>query len=507
MIALFIASCGWNNLPYQDFTSVDAPLWNAANAVATDDGLYVALPHAGALMRVPQSGEPARVDVGAGTVTRIAGAPDGQTVIAFVERSVCTAQRLRDCERDETLVEVRTDVTLVRDGVAEAPQEIDGAFNAVSFSDDGRFAVAHLDFTQQFELDGVVNLTSVAVVDLAENTTSVVPIGFAVDQVLFVDDGAGVAERAVALSRNAVAEIDLGASPPAVVATFPLTLDPDTQRDPSGVDLTPDGRYALISTSSSADLYAIDLVNKSINLIDLSSVPATLRVDQMADRTVLVFGQRAVVEVMDHDLFEVDTVVLDEPMNQVETIGGTALLWSNGAAHDLYRLSLDSNALVEYRLQNPAVSVHVAPTNEFAIALTRAEGGSGGGVDAIYDGHPGMEIVDLNDDDSEPFLLEGQGLGVQFSSDGTNLNALVLQEGVDYVFRYDLYARQASEIALSAPPVAIGAMPDGTFWITHTSALGLVSFLDPVSGEITEVAGFAAQGILESPELTQEMAQ
>ena len=44
--------------------------------------------------------------------------------------------------------------------------------------------------------------------------------------------------------------------------------------------------------------------------------------------------------------------------------------------------------------------------------------------------HPGMEIVDLSGDESEAFLLEGQGLDVEFASDETNLSALVLQQGV-----------------------------------------------------------------------------
>ena len=511
VLALLVGSCGWNHLPQQGSEFLDEPLWDANGAVATAGALYVRLPAAGALARLAPGEEAVRLDLGEGRVTRIAAAPGGQTVVAFVERYLCDPDDPREARRMKTVhdchpsdLEAETEIALVQGTDTIGTQPVDGAYNAVEFSDDGRFAVAYVDFSQGVDLQGVVNLTGVVLVDLAANTSQLVTVGFAPDQVLFSYDDGGNARSAVVLSRNQVANLNL-LTDPVSVTRFPLTLDPDTIRDPTGVVLTPDGRYALISTRGSADLYAIDLVNESINIVDLSSAPSTIGVDSAADRTVLVYGGRPVVEVMEHDFFEVDTIDLDEGMNRVTTVGGTALLWSTSDRHDFYRLALENNALVEYRIQNPMISLHVAPTAEFAVALTRAEGGASSGIDAIYDAHPGMEIIDLADNDSEPFILEGLGLGVAFASDKTNLNALVLQQGIDYLFRYDLYARQASEIELSAPPVSIGTLSaSGRFWITHESPLGLVSFLDPASGQIVEVSGFARLGLLDPIELSSD---
>ncbi|MBX2803153.1 MAG: hypothetical protein KTR31_36065 [Myxococcales bacterium] len=512
-LALFslLAGCGWNHLPQQDNQFLDEPLWDAAGAVATADALYVRLPRAGALARVTADGVE-RIDLGEGRVTRIASAPDGQTVVTFLERYTCfpddrrEARRVKDLEDcDDDDLQIDTEILLVRGSDVSEGQAVTGTYNALAFSDDGRFAIAYLDFALGVQLEGVVNLTGIAVLDLVDNVSELVTVGFAPDQVLFTYDDGGNAVSAVVLSRNQVANVNL-LTEPAGVTQFPLTLDPDTERVPTGVALTPDGRYALISTAGSSDLYAIDLDNESINIVDLSGTPATLQVDGTADRTVLVYGGRSVAEVMEHDFFEVDTIELDEGMNQVTPIGGSALLWSdNIGRHDLYRLDLEDNELVEYRLQNPAVSLHVAPTLEFAVALTRPEGGSGNDVDAIYDANPGMEVIDLSDNDSQPFLLEGQGLGVAFAQGDTSLNALVLQRGVDYLFRYDLYARQSEEIDLAAPPVAIGTLADGRFWITHNSPLGLVSFLDPITGDVTEVGGFAAQGVIDPVDLVEEV--
>lgn len=505
-----LLACGWGHLPHQDDIYLDLALWDPRGAVPTLDGLYVPLPSAGALVLIDRDGKTSLVDVDEGRVTRIDAAPDGQTILAFVERYVCTdedAKRdvdtIEECEGD---IEVTTELTLVRGGEVSTSQPVSGAYNAVAFSEDGRHAVAYLDFSQGVDVDSVLNLTGVVVVDLAAQQNQLVAVGFAADRVLFVENDLGEAERAVVVSRNAVAVIDLLADPPEVTVTFPLTLDPDTVVDPVGIDLTPDGRYALLSARGSSDLYALDLEVNAINIVELAGAPGAMAVSGPADRTVLVYPGQPVVELLDHAFFDVQSIPLDESMDRITLAGEQAVLWDSTGGHDLYRLDLETDDLVEYVLQNPAVSVTLAPTNEFAVVLTRAEGSFGGdGVDAIYDQHPGMEIVDLRTDDTEPFLLEGQGLGVAFATDGTYLQALVLQQDVDYLYRLDLYTRESAEIELSAPPVAIGAMPDGRFYITHDRALGLVSFLDPANGRITEVAGFASLGIIDPIELVEEV--
>jgi hypothetical protein len=505
-----LVACGWNHLPEQEYTSSE-PLWDPHGVVATIDGLYVPLPASGQLALIAPSGGFGIVDVGEGRVTRVDAAPDDRTVLAFVERYLChtddprEARRVElpeDCQKPD--LEVQTELSLVVRGRVEAKQPVSGAYNQVAFTGDGKHAIAFLDLTSEIEVDAVLNLTAVVVVDLQRQTSQLVPVGFATDRVLFVEDATGDATRAVVVSRNQVGVIDLQSDPPELLVTFPLTLDPDNVVDPIGIDLTPDGRYALISARGSADLYALDLEQQAINIVELAAAPSAMEVSQSADRTVLVFGGDPVVQLMDHDLFETESIPLDEPMSRVTMVGDQAILWDDTVEHDVYRVDLENQDRVEYRLQNPAVALEVAPTGEYAVALTRAEGGSGTGVDGLYDTHPGMEILDLDGDDSEPFLLVGDGIGVAFTADQTHLTALVLQDGVDSLFQIDLYSRETTNLELSAPPIAIGAMKDGRFWITHDAALGLVSFLDPSGGEIVESAGFAAQSIIDPIELLDE---
>ncbi|NCG19723.1 MAG: hypothetical protein GWP91_12010, partial [Rhodobacterales bacterium] len=312
--------------------------------------------------------------------------------------------------------------------------------------------------------------------------------------------------QAVVLSQNEVAVVDLTLEIPERTVTFPLTLDPDVTVIPVGVELTPNGQYALISVAGRSDLYVLDLFNQSINIVELSGTPSAIDVNVVQDRTLLVYGSNATVDVLDHDLFDIETFSLDEAMNSIHSGSNFGLLYSTGNQHDAYRIDLETSELTEYRLQNPATSMSVSPTEEFAIALTRPENGFGEGLNGLYDSHPGMEILHLTSDNTDPFILEGEGLGVAWSVGESSLHALILQKSVDYLYQLDMYTGRPEELELQAPPVAIGTLPDadGTFFITHQEPLGLITFLDPISGKTTEVVGFATLGLMDKIEIQTE---
>lgn len=502
-LLLLLAGCGWNHLPDNGQTLLQMPLWDPHAVLPTTDGLYVPLPHSGKLALVRPDGTYAAVETGEGRITRLASSPDGETVVALVERYRCETKNpdlkvrtVEDCPSED--LKSSTEINVLDGTEVEAALKLPGTYNALAFSEDGRFAIAWLDFSDpKLEVSGVVSLTSVMVLDLERELVTPVSVGFAADHALFVHDG-GQAVQAVVLSRNSVALLDLTAEVPRRSVTFPLTLDPDSSVVPVGVALTPDGRYAMIPVANRSDLYLLDLEHQSINIVELAGRPADLAVQPQHDRTVLVYGDTPEVEVLDHAFFDLTTLRLDEPMTRVLQGEHFALLYGTSGQHDVYRLDVGTHQLVEYRIENPVASLHLAPTEDFAIALTSPEGWGDG---SLYDRSPGMEIIDLNHSDTQPFLLEGQGLGVAWSQSDTRLVALVLQEGVDYLHQLDLYTGRAEQLELAQPPVTIGTMPDGDFYITHENRLGLISFMDPDTNELVEVVGFAAIGIIDPIEV------
>lgn len=518
LLPLLLASCnGWNNLPNQGYWDIEDTLWDLDNVVPSRAGLYVPLTASGglALVRHTDGGSYAPVDIGEGELSYLTVAPDGDTVVAFVDRYSClyggdgnAPEIVNDCDADDLAIE--SELNVIEDGSVVNVVPMDGTFNAIEYSEDGRFAVAYLDFSKpDLSLNGVINLTGVVVLNLDSQQSTPVSVGFAADQVLFVNrtdatTGEPVAERAVVLSQNQVAVVDLTLDVPEKVLTFPLTLDPDTTVTPVGVQLTPDGRYAMISVEGRADLYVLDLDNASINIVELSGNPSDLEVNATLDRTVLVYKNRSTVDLLEHEFFEIESFDLDEPMTDLWTGSDFTVLYNTDSGHDAYKLNLETQQLTEYRLQNPAVQLSVSPDENFAIALTRAEPGGGSGVEEIYDNNPGMEVLDLGTDKTTPFLLEGMGLGVAWTQTAETLHALVLQAEVDYLYQLDMYTGRPEELKLADPAHQIGSIPDGPFFITHDSILGHVTFLEPDTGQRVEVAGFGTLGLFDEIELLSE---
>ena len=513
------AGCGWANLPDTDNTYLEEPIWDAANPISTTDGVYVRMPLSGGLTLVQPNGQFRTVDIGQGEVNRIQLAPDNQTVLAFVNEYRCDEddprelkkmEFVRDCPFDKRIRESR--LLTLREGSVQSELSVPPLFNSLGFSEDGQWAIAYVDFENVSSNDatGVVDLTSVVVMDLSAGQTTSLSVGFAADRVLFSED----ASRAVVLSKNSVAVIDLTGDEPTKDVTFPLTLDADQTVEPVGVELTPDGRYALISVRNAADLYVLDLDLHSVNLVSLSANPSAMRVVKDADpyddihddRTIVVYKNGSVVDVMEHQYFDLESYTLDEPMSDVVAGEDFALLYTTNGGHDAYRLDLDTNELLEYRLENPARSMHLSPTNEVAIALTWPEYGSGSGVDSLYDNSPGMEILDLTGDKakSRAYLLEGQGIGLAYSATEGALHAMVLQDDVEYLYQLNLYTNEEQQVDLSKPAVTIGSVPSGEFFITHISPLGLITFFDPNSGQTIEASGFGIDHLQRNIRLLKE---
>ena len=267
------------------------------------------------------------------------------TLIGFSERVSCKEDDERklkkmkyvhDCPNEKR--DVSVSLAAIKAGTVQSETAIPKLFNTLEYSNDGQWAIAYVDYTQNVNTNnaGVVDLTSVVVVQLDTGETTSLSVGFAADRVLFADDGT----RAVVLSQNSVAVIDLTESTPTKAVTFPLTLDADQTVDPVGVALTPDGRYALISVRGAGDLYVLDLDLRSVNMVSLSSNPSAMAViddadpfdDIFNDRTVIVYENGKMVDILEHQYFDVESYTLDEPMSGVLAGNQMAVLYTDQGA-------------------------------------------------------------------------------------------------------------------------------------------------------------------------------
>ena len=500
-----LSACNpWGDLPDNGSYYLDDALWDA-EVVAAADGVYARLPSARKLVRVTPEGSSDVVDLGAYAPRRLLPTPDGAAVLAFTDAPVCDTQdedieTVEDCldELGDDFLSDTYALSIIRDGKEDAHFDISVPFNAVQFTADGQTAVAYLDYTagQDLDIDGALNLTEVLFIDVGSGEARSVPVGFSADRVLFNADET----KAVVLSRSQVVVVNLASGDYETLVTYPLTLDADDSVSPLDAALTPDGRYALITIEGSGDLYILDLEVEAINLVSLDSAPSDMVVDAVSDRTAIVYSGRSEVDVLEHQYFDVETIQLEEPATDVLNVGGIALLHniSSSDRHDLYRLDLESGELVEMRMENPVTRLELSPDSATAVAFMRPEKvSSGNTLEGYYDENYGVAIVDFWTEDIISLVTESQPLGLAFA-DGDIPVALVLLAGQDDLLQLDLGTGTHTEVRLEEPPLDIGSYGDGQFYITHDTSMGMVSFLDPDSGNVSVTANFAAQDLLGS---------
>ena len=345
--------------------------------------------------------------------------------------------------------------------------------------------------------DSLLNPTEVVFVELASGVTTRVPVGFAADRILFTPDD----ERAVVLSRSKVVVVDLTTGTYDILVSFPLSLDVDDDVRPQDAALTPDGRYVLLTVEGSGELYALDLESESINIVSLDSAPADMAVSATSDLTVLVYRYDEQVDVLEHDYFDVESLGLEESANSILVDGSTAILYHTGTdrdRHDVIRLDLESSERIEYRMENPVSSLQIAPDGDHAVALLRTESSSGGGLEGVADSRYGVSILDLGSDKGANIgLMSGsRPVGLAFQGGDDTSTALLLLEDQNDLLELDLDGGTYETVELSDQPMGIGSYSDGEFYITHDSALGLISFWDPDTETLETVGGFAMRSLL-----------
>lgn len=491
-----LAGCDpFGHLPDRSWFEIAGALWDADDTVAATDGVYVRLPHAGALARVRDNGAFDVVELDGAEPVRMTPTPEQDALLVGTRWQVCDdpdpkIERISDCDSEDLSWDY--ELVFVSEAGVTSKTNIPPHLNRVAFSPDGRIGVAYLDYdsSEDIPVEGVVDLSQVAFIDLATGEVTNVSVGFSADNVIFSLDGS----RAVVMSRSKVVVVELETFE--VTVQYPLTLDADQRVDPSSASLTPDGRYALITISGSSDLYKLDLDVEAIDIVSLDGVPAMLSVDEDLDLSVLVYAGDPVVEVMDHDYFELDSIELDEPCTSIIDGDGFALLYNDrSGTHDVYTLDLETRELHEYVMGNRVSSMQLTDSERYAVAVLAPDSSGGGGSDleGYQDVRWGLGVIDLVDQQAIDLVVESQPTGLAVVETDEESYALITLAGDDDVLKLTLSDPAVPErIPMPAPAQAIGSLPDGRFYITHDATLGLISFFDPSDDSLTSAAGFAA---------------
>lgn len=512
---LLFSACNPWDLPEGGSVWHDTPLWDSEIAVL-DDGVYVRLPAAGALVRVLSDGTWAKVDLDGAAPDALLPAPDGSSLLVRASWPVCEDDdplivTVDDCPGSK--LATQREMVLVRDGERVTGAALEGvspALDSAAWTSDYRTAALYLDPASSSEVvvDGYLNLNEVTFVG-SDGTVNRVSVGFAPESVLFTSDNA----RAVVLSRSRVAVINLGSATDtcdawSVCVSYPLTLDTDRAVTPTDVALVADDRYALVSVLDSADLYVLDLTAESIDLLELAGTPAVLLEDTANDRTLVGYGAKSQIDVIEHTYFEIEEVVVEEPVSGGEMTPSGALFYNswNSGFKDVVMVDALSGDWDEQRAENPIIELVAGARHAVATMRPETSGGN------FYDSHYGLGIFTLAPpgvDVPEPvsLVLENEPVGFATLETDTADYALLLLLDVDTLLKVRLDDGAATELDLPAAPLGIAATADGAFVVAEDSPLGMLTFVDPADDSLTTVAGFASVDFATTPVLPRRAAE
>lgn len=490
-----LALVGCNPWPTNDSVYIDE-LWST-DIVTLDDGVYARLPQAGALVRIGTDQTWKLVDLDGATPLSMRADAGKTRLLVQSQWPVCEDQdpkikRIEDCP--DAALEYKTELAIIDNGKRKAVASIPSHMNAMTFTNDGETALVYMDEAGNSTVSGpIVDLSEVVLLDLESGDTTSISVGFMPKNILFTDDG----NRAVVMSRSKVVVLDLETQ--AITVEYPLTLDADIEIDPAAAVLTPDGRYVLIAIEGTNDLYKLDLEVISIDMEALDSSPSDMSADAEHDQTVLVYRDRAQVDLItEHDFIERTTLELDDPATDIAMGSGTAVLYNsrNAGVRDIVLLDLSNHETTEYVASNPVDSLQLSPEGDYAVAVLKPTYDEyGSDLDSYQKSRWGLAIADLLSNDIVSLVLESQPVGMEMVQTNEGAFALLLLSGFDSLIQVDLSAPgNYSMIELPSDPAGIDASPNGGFTIAHDSALGQISFLDPTTGEINTTGGFATAG-------------
>ena len=150
-----LGACGWSHLPDNDYQWIPEPLWDASTPIASADGVYISLPRSGGIALVQPNGQFSQIDIGAGAISKLSLAPDQSTLMGFIERVSCKEDDERklkkmkyvhDCPNEKR--DVSVSLAAIKAGTVQSETAIPKLFNTLEYSNDGQWAIAYVDYTQ-----------------------------------------------------------------------------------------------------------------------------------------------------------------------------------------------------------------------------------------------------------------------------------------------------------------------------------------------------------------------
>lgn len=371
--------------------------------------------------------------------------------------------------------------------------------DVLEISPSGRYALSYISSEAASNgADGVVNLNQVVIYDLQSGESLASTVGYGPQQVHFAENGD--APRAILLTRTSMAVVELESG---LARTRELSVSSSSPAYPSGLVVTGDEHYALVTFEGRSDLYTLDLTqsNLPINILALSAAPKSLVRSTSGERTALLSSNGLGVDVVEHADLSISHFELSHAMSELEALPGreqVLLTRPNQSERLSYVLDLSREKLTGWTHESGYAGVDVSPDG--GTLVFRYPVGSGGSGPLAYENAVGILRLDLGDKQPIPLLLGGVPEDVLFLTGSSTLPVvatLFSGETYGYVATLSTETLTAQTVEVLGGPTRLFQLPgDGRLVTEYSRPLGLLGVMpaDDLS-PVQFFSGYRAAGL------------
>lgn len=426
------------------------------------------------------------------TVTRVA-IPELTLETRPVGKTPSVVLVTPDFRRAVTLNEGSDSVSIIEAASFEIREvAIRENFNTLAISPDGRWALAWYDPDRESlgQDGGVQSFNEVSFVDLDAGVHTPLAVGFNPQGVRWTPDGA----RALVVSDGALAVIDLAVSPLSPT-TVPIADDPLDAPPAEEVELTWDGEWAWVRRQGADTILLVNLGDLSLADLGVGRNPTDL--DLSPDGRTITVVARSDAELWLYDVAdpfaEPRTVAIPDSGYGSVTYAGAgerAVLYTNASLVPRFAVwQPGDDTIVEKTLVKPVESIGIDPTGGSMLVFHTLADAADGDPSSPFYGEYALSLVDLHDFRQNPMRLPEAVSGYSTTDDGAY--GYFIMEGEPLLEKLDFGTLLYDEVELKSPAAFVGAVPRSHLaWVSQVHELGRMTFYDPDAGTVDTVTGF-----------------
>jgi DNA-binding beta-propeller fold protein YncE len=382
-------------------------------------------------------------------------------------------------------------------------------FNRMVMSPDGRWVALWHDLSAERpddpEPEGVQSFNEVSFVDLTTAAHHPMAVDYNPREIKFTPDST----LAAVVTDTSLGLVDLTATAlsPRLVRLTEELVDPPVAEE---VAIAPDGTWAFVRQFGAEDLAVVDLLGGTVARVPVGLNPTDLDLTPDGRRAVVV--ARGSHELYLFDLADPfaapDVLGLPTEVNLgsvlIDPTGQKAVVYTTAAPVDRYATwDLASGEITLRSLVKPVETMAVTPTGESLLVFHTKEDAADADSSSPFYGKWALTLIALSDFRQNPLALPAEPIGYSNSNNGRF--GYFIMDGQKYLEVLDYRTLLPEEIELRSDPVYVGVLPDlfpddddePVAWASQEHELGRISFYDPDDGAVETITGFELNSEIE----------